>query len=108
MLVLIGPGAQKVNAQVIEISCSLHLIIEEAQGLHGRLWSALLDFQKASHKHMDLLHPSNYAFCQSAGARIHREGHPAGALTNWPRNRPKPRVVLLTLRLCSLDLWKTL
>lgn len=42
--------------------------------------AALLDFRKASHKHPDLLHPSDYAFCQSVGARIHREGHP-GLLT---------------------------
>ena len=42
--------------------------------------AALLDFRKASHKHADLLHPSDYVFCQSVGARIHREGHP-GLLT---------------------------
>ena len=42
--------------------------------------AALLDFRKASHEHADLLHPSDYAFCQSVGARIHREGHP-GLLT---------------------------
>ncbi len=42
--------------------------------------AALLDFRKASHKHVDLLDPSDYAFCQSVGARIHREGHP-GLLT---------------------------
>ena len=42
--------------------------------------AALLDFRKASHKHPDLLHLSDYTFCQSMGARIHREGHP-GLLT---------------------------
>lgn len=42
--------------------------------------AALLDFRKASHDHADLLHPSDYVFCQSVGARIHREGHP-GLLT---------------------------
>ena len=42
--------------------------------------AALLDLRKASHKHADLLHPLDYAFCQSVGARIHREGHP-GLLT---------------------------
>jgi hypothetical protein len=42
--------------------------------------AALLDFRKASVEHVDLLHPSDYAFCQSVGARIHREGHP-GLLT---------------------------
>ena len=42
--------------------------------------AALLDFRKACNEHADLLHPSDYAFCQSVGARIHREGHP-GLLT---------------------------
>ncbi len=42
--------------------------------------AALLDFRTACNKHVDLLHPSDYAFCQSVGARIHREGHP-GLLT---------------------------
>jgi len=38
--------------------------------------AALLDLRKAADEHPDLLHPSDYAFCQSMGARIHREGHP--------------------------------
>lgn len=38
--------------------------------------AALLDFRKAADDHPDLLHPSDYAFCQSVGSRIHREGHP--------------------------------
>jgi len=46
--------------------------------------AALLDFLKAADGHPDLLHPSNYAFCQSVGARIHREGHP-GLLTQSVR-----------------------
>ena len=46
--------------------------------------AALLDFRKAADDHPDLLHPSNYAFCQSVGARIHREGHP-GLLTQSVR-----------------------
>ena len=46
--------------------------------------AALLDFRKAADDHPDLLHPSNYAFCQSIGARIHREGHP-GLLTQSVR-----------------------
>lgn len=49
--------------------------------------AALLDFRKAADDHPDLLHPSNYAFCQSVGARIHREGHP-GLLTQSVR-RPE-------------------
>jgi hypothetical protein len=42
--------------------------------------AALLDLRNAIDKHPDLLHPSDYAFCQSVGSRIHREGHP-GLLT---------------------------
>ncbi len=46
--------------------------------------AALLDFRKAADEYPDLLHPSDYAFCQSVGARIHREGHP-GLLTRSVR-----------------------
>lgn len=46
--------------------------------------AALLDFRKAVDEHPDLLHPSDYGFCQSVGARIHREGHP-GLLTRSVR-----------------------
>ena len=46
--------------------------------------AALLDFRKAADAHPDLLHPSDYAFCQSVGLRIHREGHP-GLLTQSVR-----------------------
>lgn len=38
--------------------------------------AALLDLRKAVDEHPDLLHPSDYAFTQLVGARIHREGHP--------------------------------
>ncbi|MHB1124355.1 MAG: RES family NAD+ phosphorylase [Ramlibacter sp.] len=38
--------------------------------------AALLDLRKAVTEYTDLLHPSDYAFTQSVGARIHREGHP--------------------------------
>ena len=46
--------------------------------------AALLDLRRAADAHPDLLHPSDYAFCQSVGARIHREGHP-GLLTQSVR-----------------------
>ncbi len=46
--------------------------------------AALLDFRKAADEHPDLLHSSDYALCQSVGARIHREGHP-GLLTQSVR-----------------------
>lgn len=46
--------------------------------------AALLDLRKAAVVHPDLLHPSDYAFCQSLGTRIHREGHP-GLLTQSVR-----------------------
>lgn len=38
--------------------------------------AALLDFRQATATHSGLLHPSDYAFAQMVGARIHREGHP--------------------------------
>lgn len=48
--------------------------------------AALLDFRKAANAHTGLLHPSDYAFPQSVGARIHREGHPG--LLIQPVRRP--------------------
>ena len=42
--------------------------------------AALLDFRQAAETQPDLLHPSDYTFCQAVGSRIHREGHP-GMLT---------------------------
>ena len=42
--------------------------------------AALLDFRQVSDAQPELLHPSDYTFCQAVGARIHREGHP-GLLT---------------------------
>lgn len=38
--------------------------------------AALLDFRPAVTDWPALLHPSDYSFPQSVGARIHREGHP--------------------------------
>ena len=38
--------------------------------------AALLDLRPAAVRYPDLLHPADYAFTQSVGARIHREGHP--------------------------------
>lgn len=42
--------------------------------------AALLDFRELVADEPDLLHPSDYTFCQTVGSRIHREGHP-GLLT---------------------------
>jgi hypothetical protein len=50
--------------------------------------AALLDFRRAD-AHPNLLHPSDYAFCQSVGARIHREGHP-GLLVKTQRSSIPP------------------
>lgn len=38
--------------------------------------AVLLDFRAATREYSDLLHPSDYTFTHSVGARIHREGHP--------------------------------
>lgn len=42
--------------------------------------AALLDFRSVVAHEPALVHPWDYTFCQSVGARIHREGHP-GLLT---------------------------
>lgn len=46
--------------------------------------AALLDMRPAAVVRPDLLHPTDYTFCQAIGARIHREGHP-GLLTKSVR-----------------------
>lgn len=46
--------------------------------------AALLDFRQVVAQEPDLLHPSDYTFCQTVGSRIHREGHP-GLLTQSVR-----------------------
>ena len=48
--------------------------------------AALLDFRKLSTDHPDLLHKTDYAYAQSVGARIHREGHPGLVIPSarWP------------------------
>jgi len=38
--------------------------------------AALLDFRGVTAEYPDLLHPADYAFSQSVGARIRHEGHP--------------------------------
>jgi hypothetical protein len=55
--------------------------------------AALLDFRAASNEYWDLLHPSDDAFCQAVGARIHREGHP-GLLTPSVRRSAGENVVI--------------
>ena len=55
--------------------------------------AALLDMRKAALAHPDLLHPSDYAFCQSLGTRIHREGHP-GLLTQSVRRPAGENLVI--------------
>jgi len=46
--------------------------------------AALLDFRQVALKYPDLMHKTDYTYCQSIGARIHREGHP-GLLTSSVR-----------------------
>ena len=59
-------------------------VVAERQVYSVACNAALLDFRKTADGHPDLLHPSDYTFCQSVGARIHREGHP-GLLTQSVR-----------------------
>jgi len=59
-------------------------VVAERQVYSVACNAALLDFRKTTDGHPDLLHPSDYTFCQSVGSRIHREGHP-GLLTHSVR-----------------------
>lgn len=56
--------------------------------------AALLDFRQAASEYTDLLHPTDYAFPQSVGARIHREGHP-GLLVQSVRRPAGENVAVL-------------
>lgn len=62
--------------------------------------AALLDFRKAADLHPDILHPSDYAFCQSVGARMHREGHP-GLLTQSVRRPAGENVAIFNADVLS-------
>lgn len=62
--------------------------------------AALLDLRKAASLHPELLHPSDYAFCQSVGARIHREGHP-GLLTQSVRRPAGENLAIFNPRMLS-------
>lgn len=46
--------------------------------------AALLDVRHLAAQAPELLHPSDYSFCQTVGTRVHREGHP-GLLTRSVR-----------------------
>ncbi len=62
--------------------------------------AALLDFRKSAEDHPDLLHPSDYAYCQSVGSRIHREGHP-GLLTQSVRSPAGTNVAIFNAHILS-------
>lgn len=61
-------------------------VLAERQVVWVACRAALLDLRTAAGAYPDLLHPSDYAFCQSLGSRMHREGHP-GLLTQSVRRR---------------------
>ena len=62
--------------------------------------AALLDLRKSAEDHPDLLHPTDYAFCQSVGSRIHREGHP-GLLTQSVRRPAGENVAIFNADMLS-------
>ena len=62
--------------------------------------AALLDLRDKARDHPQLLHPSDYAFCQSVGARIHHEGHP-GLLTRSVRRAGGENLALFHPRVLS-------
>jgi len=61
-------------------------VIAERQLYEVACHAALLDFRAVTGQFAGLIHPSDYSFAQSAGARLHREGHP-GLLTMSVRHR---------------------
>jgi hypothetical protein len=70
-----------------------------------KVWSvacraALLDFRNSARSHPGLLQPSDHSFCQSVGARIHREGHP-GLLTPSVRRPAGENFVIFNPRVLS-------
>jgi hypothetical protein len=69
------------------------VVIAERKVYRVACGAALLDFRTASNECSDLLHPADYSFCQSVGARIHREGHP-GLLTPSARRSAGENVVI--------------
>jgi hypothetical protein len=89
-------GSESVETTVYESAFHLYRGVVSDAGLEGHAViaervvflvacsAALLDVRQATDAYPDLLHPSDYTFCQSVGARIHREGHP-GLLTRSVR-----------------------
>lgn len=75
-------------------------VIAERQVLWVACSAALLDFRSAAQAVPDLLHPTDYALCQSVGARIHREGHP-GLLTRSVRRPVGENLVVFNPRVLS-------
>jgi len=69
------------------------VVIAERKVYQVACGAALLDLRAASTEYSDLVHPANYSFCQSVGARIHREGHP-GLLTPSVRRPAGENVVI--------------
>lgn len=85
-------GSESVETTVFESACHWYRgllddagydrqgVIAERRAYRVACSAALLDLRTAADAHPDLLHPSDHAYCQSVGARIHREGYP-GLLT---------------------------
>ena len=69
---------------VSDAGFDVHEVIAERAVFLVACSAALLDVRQATDAYSDLLHPSDYTFCHSVGARIHREGHP-GLLTRSVR-----------------------
>jgi hypothetical protein len=51
-------------------------IVSERTIVSVKCAATLLDFRKAARTFPELLHPSDYSYPHSVGARIHHEGHP--------------------------------
>ena len=79
-----GAGDQAAALPLADAGFERERVVAERKVYRVACDAALLDFRPSLDAHPELLHPTDYRFCQSVGARIHREGHP-GLLTRSVR-----------------------
>ena len=77
-----------------------HSVVAERQVYAVHCNAALIDLRDVVDEHPNLLHPTDYTWCQSIGARIHREGHP-GLVTLSVRRPVGHNVAIFTPNVLS-------
>ena len=68
------------------------VVIAEREVYQVACGAALLDFRAASTEHSDLVHPANYSFCKSVGARSARDGREKLRMS-FKRSEPSVKLV---------------